>query len=168
MLGAARYFRLGNRKYFNLLSGSDYPTSHSASPRSQRDETIQILERDVLLPHQARESQATQLDIQEQESLSRCLNCRRAAWLSGGAESHAAEPDSAGPGAPQSGVDRQVAAWGADGLQRAQPSSVTRCQENGTQDLLRPPLLGQTPCGLAHRETQVMSVAPKSTMEKVH
>ncbi|TNN63987.1 hypothetical protein EYF80_025829 [Liparis tanakae] len=24
MLGPARYFRLGNRKYFNLLSGSDY------------------------------------------------------------------------------------------------------------------------------------------------
>ncbi|TNN79880.1 hypothetical protein EYF80_009917 [Liparis tanakae] len=35
MLGPARYFRLGNRKYFNLLSGSDYPTSYSASPRSQ-------------------------------------------------------------------------------------------------------------------------------------
>ncbi|TNN52559.1 hypothetical protein EYF80_037256 [Liparis tanakae] len=29
MLGPARYFRLRNRKYFNLLSGSDYATSYS-------------------------------------------------------------------------------------------------------------------------------------------
>ncbi|TNN89009.1 hypothetical protein EYF80_000887 [Liparis tanakae] len=35
MLGPARYFRLRNRKYLNLLSGSDYATSYSASPRSQ-------------------------------------------------------------------------------------------------------------------------------------
>ncbi|TNN71125.1 hypothetical protein EYF80_018645 [Liparis tanakae] len=35
MVRAARYLRLGNRKYFNLLSGSDYATSYSASPRSQ-------------------------------------------------------------------------------------------------------------------------------------
>ncbi|KAK9542763.1 hypothetical protein VZT92_000597 [Zoarces viviparus] len=75
---------------------------------SQRDDTIQIFQRDVLLPHQARDSQASQLDNQEQGSLSRCLNCRRAVWINGGTESHAAtpkaasEPDSAGPGAPQS------------------------------------------------------------------
>ncbi|XP_049905981.1 uncharacterized protein LOC126393718 [Epinephelus moara] len=48
------------------------------------------------------------LDIQEQGSLSRCVNCGRAVWISGGTESHAATPkaaseaDSAGPGAPES------------------------------------------------------------------
>ncbi|XP_049416545.1 uncharacterized protein LOC125879011 [Epinephelus fuscoguttatus] len=51
---------------------------------------------------------ASQLDIQEQGSLSRCVNCGRAVWISGGTESHAATPkaaseaDSAGPGAPES------------------------------------------------------------------
>ncbi|KAM8893380.1 uncharacterized protein AB9W97_010538 isoform 2-T6 [Spinachia spinachia] len=77
---------------------------------SQRDETVLVFQRDELLPHQARDSQASQLDVQEQGSLSCCLNCRRVVWISGGTESHAAkpkaasEPDSAGPGAPESDV----------------------------------------------------------------
>lgn len=38
-------------------------TWSSSSQLSQRDEATQILERDLLLPHQARESQATQVNI---------------------------------------------------------------------------------------------------------
>ncbi|KAM7406127.1 hypothetical protein PAMP_000526 [Pampus punctatissimus] len=53
------------------------------------------LQRDVLLSHQACDSQAAQLDIQEQGSLSSSLNCRRDYWISGGTESHAALPKAA-------------------------------------------------------------------------
>ncbi|KAI3377904.1 hypothetical protein L3Q82_009032, partial [Scortum barcoo] len=124
-----------------------------------RDETIQRLQRDVLLSHQARDSQAAQLDIQEQGSLSRCLNCRRAAWISGEKGSCAAipkaasEPDSAGPGPPVS------AAWGILVAESTQvghrckdleaelgqrPTSVIQCQDRteDTRSRVRQPPLG--------------------------
>ncbi|KAG7230462.1 hypothetical protein INR49_024571 [Caranx melampygus] len=79
----------------DLLQSTGYKLLRGTKP-SQR------LQRDVLLSHQARDSHAAQLDIQEQGHLSHCLNCSRANWISGGTVARSFRGRPAGPGAPES------------------------------------------------------------------